>query len=223
MTTAPRIRIRKPRVVSRVPELLRLCAGKKVLHLGCSDMPYTMQRGDDLLHRKLAQVTASGMLWGVDVSEEGVCILRDMGFENVIVGDCESLSAELFDEAFDVILAGELIEHLFNIGAFLESVRNVMRKHTQFVLTTCNAGSFKNFLHSMLREEKVHKDHNYYFSYQTVRQILSKSGFECEEVYYYQEIEGRGIPRLLDRVVASATRVSPVWADGIIARATLRK
>ena len=98
---SPKFPIRNTRVVSRFPEVLRICRGKKVLHLGCADMPYTMHRGNDLLHKQLSRVTGPDMLWGLDYSAEGVRLLREMGFENVIQGDVEHLDQELKEMNFD--------------------------------------------------------------------------------------------------------------------------
>jgi len=89
------------------------------------------------------------------------------------------------------------------------------------VLTTPNATSVRGFLFSIMRQEKVHPDHNYYFSYRTLKQLLEKFGLNCKEIYYYQEIEGQGLSRALDNTVAFATWLVPLWADGLIVRATV--
>ncbi len=221
MGLTPHFPVRHVRVVLRIPEILRLCADKKVLHLGCADMPYILQRGENLLHKCLVKVTGPDMLWGLDVSEEGIRMLSEMGFTHVIHGDVERMRAELQQVNFDIILAGEIIEHLANPGNFLKSITSIMSKKTELVLTTPNAFAFKGFLHSMLRREKVHPDHNYYFSYRTIRQLLEKFDLQCKEIYYYQEVEGHGMSRALDNAIWYTTWISPVYADGLIVRATI--
>lgn len=217
---APRFVIGPTRVVARVPELLRLSRGKRVLHLGCADVPYTDQRGDALLHKQLAGVTERDDLWGLDVSAEGVERLRRMGFDHIVCGDVEELRTYAGVPTFDLVLAGELLEHLANPGLFLQSVASIMGERTELILTTPNASSFKGFMRAAFRQEKVHPDHNYYFSYRTLAQILQKFDFTCREIYYYQETEGGGLVRLFDLVCALPTRLSPLWADGLIVRAT---
>ena len=221
MKASPRFPIKNSRVVSRVPEILRVCRGKKILHLGCADMPYTLQRGESLLHFQLAGITGPDMLWGIDNSEEGVHILQQRGFHHIIYGDVEQMAPELRKERFDIILAGEIIEHLANPGLFLKCISSIMDGHTELVLTTPNATSVKGFLFSIMRQEKVHPDHNYYFSYRTLKQLMEKFDLNCREIYYYQEVEGQGLSRALDNAVAFTTRLSPLWADGLIARATV--
>jgi 2-polyprenyl-3-methyl-5-hydroxy-6-metoxy-1,4-benzoquinol methylase len=221
LNLARRIPVRNTRVVLRIPEILRICENRKVLHLGCADMPYTLQREEKLLHKQLMKVTGPHKLWGLDLSEEGVRILRTMGIDHVVQGDVEKIPKELQQEKFDIILAGEIIEHVANPGLFLSSLISIMNKTTELVLTTPNAFSFKGFLHSMLQEEKVHQDHNYYFSYYVLKQLLEKFDLRCKEIYYYQEIENTGLLKVFDKVISFVTWISPTWADGLIVRAVL--
>jgi hypothetical protein len=220
---APYIPVRNVRVVLRVPEILRICRGRKTLHLGCADMPRTLEMGNDLLHVKLANVTNPGELWGVDSSEEGCRSLRKMGFNRVIHGDLERAILGLPQRYFEILLAGELIEHLANPGLFLKNVASLMSGKTELIITTPNAFSFKGFIYSMTRREKVHHDHLFYFSYQTLKQFLDKFGLRCIEIYYYQNLEEQGLSKSFDKAVFLMIRISPLWADGIIARVDYRE
>ena len=219
MHASPRRRIQNTRVVSRFSEILRLCEQKKVLHLGCADMPFTSERGDKLLHRQLSEVTSPDKLWGLDVSQEGVDLLRNMGFENLILGDVENLGEELRQLNFDIVLAGEIIEHVANPGLFIKGLASIMTERTHLILTTPNATSVKSFLSAFMRFEKVHPDHNFYFSYYTLKHLLEEFGLKCEDIYYYQDVEGRGIPKAIDKALSMMTRFSPALADGVIMRA----
>ena len=209
------------RIVNRVDEILNVCKGKKVLHLGCADYPYTTARAEGLLHKLLADVTPE--LWGLDASEEGVTQLKEMGFDNILLGDAEQLKKYYKAGQFDIIIAGEIIEHLGCPSAFLKSIRSIMGENTEFIITTINAFAFKLFLHSLLRNEKVHEDHNYYYSYYTLKQLLSKYGFPVADVYYYQEVRGEGMSLMVDRLLSFFTYISPVFADGLFLRARIEE
>jgi hypothetical protein len=52
--------------------ILKQCAGKRVLHLGCTDWPVTAERlkAGKLLHQKLTSVCS--LVVGVDPDEEGI-------------------------------------------------------------------------------------------------------------------------------------------------------
>ena len=68
------------------------CRGKKVLHVGCADAPYTADRlaSGDLLHARIGQVAAD--LWGLDSDAHALALLRDVGYEQLVVADlCANL------------------------------------------------------------------------------------------------------------------------------------
>lgn len=208
------------KVVNRIQEILRLCTNKKILHLGCADMPFTLERGENLLHRQLLRVVTPDLLWGIDSSLEGITLLKKMGFANVLHGNVESLSKELKKEQFDIILAGEIIEHLENPGKFLESLKSIMCENSKLIISTVNATSIKQFIHALLRREKVHPDHNYYFSYWTLKQLLGKYQLKSE-VYFYQETEEYGLALISERIFWYAAKMTPAWSDGLLALAEL--
>jgi len=178
-----------------------------------------MERGERLLHGQLDKVTGAGQLWGLDMSAEGVRHLEELGFGNIICANVEDMSEQIRDMEFDILLAAEILEHVANPGLFLENLAAAMSDSTELIMTTPNATSLRGFIYSMLRREKVHPDHNYYFSYRTLQQLLAKFGLKCVDVYYYQAVEGQGPARVLDHILKLATHISGAWGDGLIVRA----
>ena len=63
---------------------------------------------------------------GLDFDQEGLDILKKNGIGNLYQGDLENLQAVKLDETFDVIIAGEMIEHLNNPGLFLNGIKRFM-------------------------------------------------------------------------------------------------
>lgn len=212
---SPIFNISKTRIVDREEEILSLCKNKKVLHVGCADTPYTLQREDDLLHRRISKIT--DQLWGIDLSIEGCSLLRKMGFDHIITGDINELAHELKKEAFDIIIAGETIEHTYNAGAFLDGIVKTMENHTELLLTTVNTPSTKQIIFAVMRKEKVHPDHNYYFSYHTLKHFFEKCGLSPTEIYYYNVNIN-----MIDKILSIFKYISPVLSDGIIVRARLK-
>lgn len=211
-------KIGRRRVVDRVAEILQLCRDKRVLHLGCADYPFAELQGENFLHEPLSHVARE--LWGIDLSEEGVRALQAQGFSNLVVGDVEDPQVHaLLPGDFNVIVAGELIEHLASPGDFLTSIRQLMGSDTELLLTTPNACTLKGVIHALVGQEKVHPDHNYYFSHFTIQQLLEKFGYRCVESYYYQEVRGRGLSLIVDRLFGVSAKVWPLLADGLIVRA----
>src|SRR4051794_25790619 len=93
-------------VVDRTTFFLEHCSGKSVLHLGCTNYPYTEEsiRENMLLHSKLEKV--AGELYGLDADQAGVDELLRLGSTNILKADLENLEDLDLDKTFDIILAG---------------------------------------------------------------------------------------------------------------------
>jgi len=212
---APVFKIPRSRIVEREPEVLWLCRGKKILHVGCADYPYTLQRGEALLHKRLSSIT--DQLWGIDLCAEGCSLLKKMGFGKIIEGDIVEFAKDFKKEKFDIILAGEVIEHTANASDFLKGIAKSMSKSTELILTTINTPSLMSFFFSVANKEKVHPDHNYYFSYYTMKHFIEKCGFIPLEIYYYKVNN-----TIIDKLASIVKKMMPALSDGIIVRAKLQ-
>lgn len=177
-------------LVQRVDYILDACRGKTVLHLGCSDWPYTKSRvtQGNLLHLALREVASE--LWGLDSDAEGLAHLEECGVKNLVRGNLERLEDAGIDRHFDVIVAGEVIEHLSNPGLFLQGARRLMRDDTTLLLTTVNAYCGLRMLTYALRgrggtAEPVHPDHVAYYSYRTLTHLLERESFHVRKLVFY--------------------------------------
>jgi len=103
------------KLVQRVDFIKEICRGRKVLHLGCTNYPYTGDAiaNEMLLHFELEK-TASEVV-GFDLDPRGLEILRSKGSSNLFVADLEQLEKVSVEDTFDVIIGGEMIEHLFAV------------------------------------------------------------------------------------------------------------
>ena len=109
---------KKIELVQRVEFIKKISAGKKVLHLGCTNFPYTKDSIENgiLLHFDLEKTAKE--LYGFDFDQEGIDILAKAGAKNLFRADLEKLEEVPLNETFDVIIAGEMIEHLNNPRTF---------------------------------------------------------------------------------------------------------
>ncbi|MCW5858759.1 MAG: methyltransferase domain-containing protein [Caldilineales bacterium] len=168
--------------------VLERSRGKRVLHVGCVDAGLLHERfaRGELMHQKLSAVASE--LWGVDVDAAGIAFLQEQGFGNLLAGDiCEPETLrQLRDRPFDLIIASEVVEHLANPGAFLESARQIMRPgHTELIVTVPNAFKVEALLWMLRGVELVHPDHNYWFSYHNDNTLIAKIRKQLGEVYPY--------------------------------------
>lgn len=214
------------KIQQRVGYILDACRNKRVLHVGCADVPLTQKRLEDgtLLHGMIEKVAA--VQYGIDLSAEGIGILRQQGYNNLAVANVEELtkSNPFGDVNFDVIVAGEILEHLSNPGYFLDGMKPLLSNTgSRLVLTTVNAYCAYRFVYAFLMGgEKVHPDHVYYFSRSTLIRLLTRHGFEVEDFAFYpvgrehERYLNTGRTRILWWADRFAYRFNPALADGVM-------
>ena len=150
--------------------------GKKVLDLGCVCHSLGETESDDWLHKIICSHASSVL--GVDYLEEEVNILRERGY-NIVCADVQALDLK---EKFEVIVAGDLIEHLSNIGNFLQAVRQHLLSGGQFIVTTPNPVHFLRFV-ILLFTGKVgaNAEHTCWFTRKVLDQLVGRYSLKIVE------------------------------------------
>ncbi len=164
---------RIPIVFDRLGYLSALARARSVLHVGCADYPMTEQRirTGHLLHARLQQ-TASHLL-GIDISKEGLQVLRNHGYSNVAEMDAEELSSE---RHYDLVVAGDTLEHLSNSGRFVEKAQDVLAESGELVVAVPSAFSFNVIRVWFQGIELTHKDHTAFYSPKTLAELCGRFG-----------------------------------------------
>lgn len=201
-------------LVNREEFILDICRNQNVLHLGCADSPYTVERIEkgNWLHSKLSKVASACV--GIDLDSNSIQqIAEKYGINNIICGNVEKLD-HLKLGLFDVVVAGEIIEHLNNPGLFLESVRSVLSPSGRLVITTTNAFCFRKFIRIPFGQESIHPDHTFYFSHTTLHSLAKRFGLFLKESYSYRHLNKDAL--LSYYIERFATQLSPNWGEGII-------
>jgi len=80
---------------------------------------------------------------GVDIDREHVAIARDRGV-NARYCDLNSQPIPFDNKAFDLIFAGEVIEHLVDTDGFLSELNRCCKPGGHLLLTTPNLASLEN-------------------------------------------------------------------------------
>lgn len=124
---------RRPPVEDRPEYLVELGRGRRVLDLGVVDHTSRSDRRTQWLHGQLAGSARECL--GVDVIPSEVDRLVEEGFDV----RCMDLTAgERPEGEWDVIVAGELIEHLDRPGELFRAVAELLAPNGVFVLTSPN-------------------------------------------------------------------------------------
>ncbi len=222
-------RLPKANVVDRLEHLAALGAGQRVVHIGFVDAGYQEMQAHTgtWLHARLAATTTS--LVGIDVDEQGVETARAEGFE-AHTADCrdpaEVLALGL--EPADLVIAGEVIEHVDAPGAFLDAMTALVRPGGRLVLTTPNASGLGNTVAALGGFEINHPDHVTLFSYTTLATLLRRHEWEMVSAATFvpvmKPIAGRALlaagARGLLWLERTAGRLgAPFVADGLIVEA----
>jgi SAM-dependent methyltransferase len=149
--------------------LQHVATGDRVLDRGCGDGAFALELG-----KAGAEVTA------VDVAAEAVRRARVRGVGAVAV--IEGRPLPFADGAFDAVWAGETIEHVVDVVAWLAEIRRVLRFGGRLLLTTPYHGRVSTVLLGIrLRAFEEHfdprADHLRFFTARTLRALLGEAGF----------------------------------------------
>jgi hypothetical protein len=176
----PLERLPVPRPVDRISYLVEACRGKRVLDLGALDeTAWQVKSGRGTwLHERIAEVATEVL--GVDNSDLVPAHGLRSGPRSVIRrGDVTDLRSTLRQAGFspEVIVGGELIEHLENPLAFLTGIRSTRElRGRRLILTTPNGTALHNVLVGLASRESTHRDHLCILSFKTLNTLCLRAG-----------------------------------------------
>ncbi len=203
--------------------LVEFARGRRVAHVGFVDEHRLQAKLDQgtWLHARLTDAAAS--LVGLDVEEEGVRWANEHGFEaHAVDAQSPEAVAALGLEPADVVIAGEIVEHLDAPGPFFRAMRELVTADGLLVVTTPNAYRLLNFLAPFGGVELVHPDHSAWHSPHTLENLLARSGWALEGAAYYQNPApsmGGTLGALVRGGRAAFVRLgqfAPYWSDGLV-------
>lgn len=201
-------------LIDRDKFIIEKCKGNRVLHVGFADFPFTVEKiaSGKWLHSHISSVASECV--GVDLDKNTVDLLREKyGKKNILVGNAESLD-QINCNCFDIVVAGEIIEHLNNPGLFLSTAKKVLSPGGLLIITTVNAFCLRRLIRIPFGYESVHSDHTYYFSHVTLHTLVSRYDYRLVEAHSYSLTYKRPlIPYAIERL---STVFSPNLGEGII-------
>ncbi len=101
--------------------------------------------------------------------------------------------------SYDLILCGEILEHLANPGnllAVLKKCGDGKGNQAPVLITVPNAFCEVGRAHLKTGTENVNRDHVSYYSYWTLRRLVERYGFAVKEFFWY-----KGEPRLAEGLI----------------------
>ena len=122
-------------------------------------------------------------LVGVDYDFQAVDALRKLGCSEIIYGDVTKLHELQLSEPFDVVVCGDLIEHLNNPGDMLVGIRRVVTDKSEIIITTPNAFGILHFLRYLVGKYREGSDHVLSFQIYTLTNLLDRHGYVITEIW----------------------------------------
>jgi hypothetical protein len=171
-------------MVNRIEWILKYCQGKKVMHVGFADAPYTKARieNNSLLHVKIKNVASD--LFGIDAHEESVRIYKKMtGDELVYAGIISSFPSNQLNK-YELILLGELLEHVENPCLLIRQLKEKLLPGQQVLITVPNYISYDSLSAALHKTESIHPDHHWYFSPYTLSSKFNPEYWSQEDLIF---------------------------------------
>ena len=220
-------RLRMPLVLDRAAWLEALCADpgvERVAHLGCADSPYTRELlgAGLLLHARLVRVAD---VTGFDVDAAALELLRAaLPGRRFVEADVTADVPAEDRGAYDLVLAGEVLEHVLDADSFLRGCATLLRPGGRLCVTVPNACCPKIGLRALFGRESVHPDHRTYYGPRTLARTLRGAGYEPQTISScFAPIVGTGGRLVINPLLRAGHRLfqGPV-GDGLIAVASAR-
>jgi 2-polyprenyl-3-methyl-5-hydroxy-6-metoxy-1,4-benzoquinol methylase len=155
------------------------CRDKNVLDIGCVAHDEARLEGDEWLHGRIARVAKRCL--GVDILESGVEAVNAAGYD-AVVHDLSTGLGPLGDRGpFDVIVAGELIEHVPDLDMVFRAAAEGLADGGQLILTTPNPYAPQRVRAGQLGIVWENVDHTSYLFPSGVAELAERRGLVLSE------------------------------------------
>lgn len=227
--TLEKLPVQRP--VDRLDFIADHCVGKVVLDIGCFDETALVKRETrHWLHGRLA--AKAKVVVGVDnstkIPREG---LQTAANAAIYCGDGVHVDESLAGRNdYDVIVAGEFIEHIENPLEFFSEMK-ARFPGRELLISTPNGVSFANTLLGLIGREVQHHDHLHNFTFKILNTLCLRAGFTRWEIipyrFYATEMilnstgAKRAFVSLVESSIKLVERMFPLLSFGYILRVSI--
>ena len=167
---------------SRMDVIVDMCgSNKKILDIGCFT-GYLMDR----LKKNDNDV------YGVDISKDAIKLAKNKGLK-CSQGDVDN-GLKFPNKIFDIIVIGEIIEHIFDTDKVIREIRRMLKDDGQIIITTPNIASLNRRIRLTLGDnpyidigvlnddnKTTASGHIRYFTFKNLKILLERNGFKVND------------------------------------------
>jgi 2-polyprenyl-3-methyl-5-hydroxy-6-metoxy-1,4-benzoquinol methylase len=192
---------------------------KDILDIGCAELVSTTEdpnKKERWISAKIKKVAKS--VTCLDINKEQIEKLKELGY-NAFFGNAENVD---LGRKFDIIFAGELIEHLSNPGLFLDNMKRHLNNDGLLIITTPNRFYLLDFFKYLIRNKipqyiKKIAGHVFYFDINSLCVLTERYGLQLADFSYYWTF-GKSYDSFKRRIILKiVAKIRPQFTIGIIA------
>ena len=172
--------IRSAKRIEKFSSIVEFCKGKNVLDVGCVGQDRSFE-SEGWLHGELQKVSKS--LVGADINHEAIAQLNQKGYSIFLP---EELAGKV--ERYDVIVMGDVIEHVNDPGSFLEFYAQFLTEDGQMIICTPNVFGIRYIIQVLFYGKPgTNEEHTLGFDPYVMLELFSRIKLEPTKFFWLSE------------------------------------
>lgn len=153
---------------------------KNTLHIGCYEHDEKYLNSDAWKHKYIHEVSKNCV--GLDINKQGVDHMNELGYTAVHADATSDIS---LGAMFDVIIAGDVIEHVENIRGFMNFTSKHSAMNGKIYISTPNPFYFQHVFSAWTSRPMIANfEHTTWISESTMLEIARRSELTLEKIIY---------------------------------------
>jgi SAM-dependent methyltransferase len=153
---------------------------KDTLHIGCYEHDEKYLKSDAWKHKRIHEVAKSCV--GLDINKQGVAHMNELGYTSVHADATSDIS---LGKEFDVVIAGDVIEHVDNIGGFMSFNSRHSLQNGKIYISTPNPFYCQHVFSAWMGRPMIANfEHTTWISESTMLEIARRSELKLERIIY---------------------------------------
>lgn len=156
----------------------------RILDIGIAEHTLEYVTRESWFHRKLRALEPANEVWGLDINQTLIEHVRGhYGWDRLMTYD--ATSAPFKREYFDAIHAGDVIEHVDNLGGFIEFCRGSLKPGGFLLVSTPNPHAWE-FVKRIRDHATVpaNLEHSCWITPPSMNELCRRHGLTFEASYY---------------------------------------